>query len=83
MTSTRREFAEYINKWTRNMEQAITVRKFAEGIGSAAFIGIVIGIIIAHRPKKKTIEGLDNQTSNSTVTIEVQDLQKLIIERIE
>jgi|GEM_PF-3018897 len=83
MTSTSREFADSINKWTKNMEQAMTVRKFAEGIGSAAFIGIVIGIIIAHRPKKKTIEVLDNQTSHSTITIEVQDLKKLIIERIE
>jgi len=36
----------------------MTVRTFAEGIVSAAIIGIVIGIIIAHKPKEKTIGGL-------------------------
>ena len=61
----------------------MTVRKFTEGIGSAAIIGMVIGIIIARKPKKKAIEDLDKQALRSTVTIEVQDLQKLIIERIE
>ena len=78
-----RDFADSISKWTRNMEQAITARKFAEGMAIAALIGAVTGIFIVRRPQRKSIEDSDNQNLQSTITIEVQDLKKLIIERTE
>lgn len=78
-----KEYSDSISKYLRKMEQKMTVRRFAEGVGSAAIIGIVAGIVIAHKPKKKTIEYPDKQPLHSTITIEVQDLQKLIIEGIE
>ncbi|PKM71777.1 MAG: hypothetical protein CVU91_12265 [Firmicutes bacterium HGW-Firmicutes-16] len=78
-----RRFLNSVSELERKMEQAMTGRRFAEGLGVAAVLGFVIGIIAAHKPRVETIENQDNQALNSTITIELHDLQKLRIERIE
>lgn len=78
-----RALADSISKWTNYIEQAVTTRKFAVGIAIAALVGAVTGIIITRRPQKESIEDSDNENQQSTITIEVKDLNKLIIERIE
>jgi hypothetical protein len=73
------KFSDPINGWTRKMEEEITVRKFAKAIGSAAAFGLALGIIVAQKSKKKQIKDIDN----STITIDMHDVKKLRIERIE
>lgn len=78
-----RKFSNAVSALERKMEQEMTGRKFAEGLGFAAILGLVSGIIIAHKLRNKRIEDIDNKNFNSTITIEMKDLQKLRIERIE
>lgn len=65
------------------METIITGRKFAQGMCAAAAVGIIMGILITHKSRKKMREDTKNRTSNASVTIEVHDLERLLIERIE
>lgn len=68
-------------KGRRKRAKILTGRKFAEGMGAAASVGLAAGIFFTLKAGKKTREEL--KKSANTVTIEVHDLNKLKIERIE
>ena len=78
-----RKFSEPISNWTREVEQELTMRKYAKGICAATVAGLLIGIIIAQIPKKKLLEDIDKQSLNSKITIELQNVKDLKIERSE
>jgi len=73
------KFSDPINGWTRKMEEEITVRKSVRAIGTAAVFGLALGIIVTQISKKKQIKDADS----STITIDLHDVKKLRIERIE
>ena len=76
-----RKFSEPISNWSQEIEQELTIRKYAKGIGAAAVVGLVVGIILAKIPEKKLLKDIDNKSPNSKITIEVQNVKDLKIER--
>jgi len=78
-----RKFSEPISNWSQEIEQELTIRKYAKGIGAAAVVGLVVGIILAKIPEKKLLKDIDNKSQNSKIIIEVQNVKDLKIERSE
>lgn len=78
-----RGLADTLSKDMKKMETIITGRKFAQGMCAAAAMGIIMGILITHKSRKKMREDIKNKMSNASVTIEIYDLEKLLIERIK
>ncbi len=72
-----------LNRAMKKMETMITGRKFAQGMCAAAAVGVITGILIGHKSRKRIQEDSKNKTYNAAVTIEVHDLKRLLIERTE
>lgn len=78
-----RGLADTLSKNVNKIETIITGRKFAQGMCAAAAAGVITGILITHKSRKKMREEIKNQASSAAVIIEVRDLKRLLIERIE
>lgn len=78
-----KDIATTFNNDIMKLEPVITGRKFAHGICAAAAAGVIVGILITHRSRKKIREDIKNRASKTTITIEVRDLERLLRERIE
>jgi hypothetical protein len=71
-------FSDPINGWTRKMGQEINLPKNVGAILASAAFGLAIGLVFSKKPKRP-LKDMDN----STITIDLHDVKKLRIERIE
>lgn len=78
-----KSLADTLNKDLKKIETIITGRKFVLGVYAAIAVGVLTVVLISHESRDGIRGGTKHKLSNAAITIQVDDLKKLIIESVE